>query len=61
MAKNIWFINGEQQALSSNSISVPMWRYPNGEPVITLVGVDNSGAESLRFPASKKAAQSGLF
>lgn len=52
MAKNIWFINGEQQALSSNSISVPMWRYPNGEPVITLVGVDNSGAESP--PVSNK-------
>ncbi|WP_217191097.1 Ig-like domain-containing protein [Pseudomonas shirazica] len=52
MAKNIWFINGEQQALSSNSISVPMWRYPNGEPVITLVGVDNSGAESS--PVSSK-------
>ncbi len=52
MAKNLWFINGEQQALSSNSISVPMWRYPDGEPVITLVGIDNSGAESP--PVSNK-------
>ncbi|MEE4126682.1 MULTISPECIES: Ig-like domain-containing protein [Pseudomonas] len=52
MAKNLWFINGEQQALSANSISVPMWRYPNGEPVITLVGIDNSGAESP--PVSNK-------
>ena len=52
IAKNLWFINGEQQALSSNSISVPMWRYPDGEPVITLVGIDNSGAESP--PVSNK-------
>lgn len=52
MSKNLWFINGEQQALSSNSISVPMWRYPGGEPVITLVGIDNSGAESP--PVSNK-------
>lgn len=52
MAKNLWFINGEQQALSSNTISVPMWRYQDGEPVITLVGIDNSGAESP--PVSNK-------
>lgn len=52
MAKNLWFINGEQQALTSNNISVSMWRYPKGEPVITLVGVDNSGAESP--PVSNK-------
>lgn len=52
MAKNLWFISGEQQALTSNNISVSMWRYPKGEPVITLVGVDNSGAESP--PVSNK-------
>lgn len=52
MAKNLWFINGEQQALTSNNISVSMWRYPKGVPVITLVGIDNSGAESP--PVSNK-------
>ncbi|MBN0979136.1 tandem-95 repeat protein [Pseudomonas sp. SDM007_2] len=52
MAKNLWFINGEQQALTSSNISVSMWRYPKGEPVITLVGIDNSGAESP--PVSNK-------
>ncbi|MGM8936763.1 tandem-95 repeat protein [Pseudomonas neustonica] len=41
-----WWINGEEQGLSSSSISVPMWRYPEGEPVITVVGVDDSGGES---------------
>jgi len=52
MAKTLWFINGEQQAQTSHNISVSMWRYPKGEPVITLVGVDNSGAESP--PVSNK-------
>lgn len=42
----LWFVNGVQQAITSSSISVPMWRYPDGEPIITLVGVDDSGAES---------------
>ncbi|WP_329045946.1 Ig-like domain-containing protein [Pseudomonas aeruginosa] len=50
--KNNWYINGELQALGSNNISVPMWRYPDGEPVITLVGVDDAGAEST--PVSNK-------
>ncbi|SIR00680.1 hypothetical protein SAMN05878282_112109 [Aquipseudomonas alcaligenes] len=44
--RHLWFVDGVEQALSSSSISVPKWRYPNGMPVITLVGVDNSGAES---------------
>jgi len=46
MANNLWFVDGVQQSLTSSSISVPMWRYPNGEPIITVVGVDDSGAES---------------
>ena len=46
LASYLWFVDGVQQAITSSSISVPMWRYPNGEPVITLVGVDDSGAES---------------
>ena len=46
VVRHLWFIDGVQQAITSSSISVPMWRYPNGEPVITLVGVDDSGAES---------------
>ena len=46
IARHIWFIDGEEQSLKSSSITVPMWRYPNGEPIITLVGVDDSGAES---------------
>ncbi|WP_225610360.1 Ig-like domain-containing protein [Pseudomonas sp. PDM19] len=46
VSKNNWYINGEKQALNSNNISIPMWRYPDGEPVITLIGIDDSGAES---------------
>lgn len=46
IVKHLWFINGVAQAISSSSISVPMWRHPDGEPVITVVGVDDSGAES---------------
>lgn len=46
IAKYLWFVNGEPQAISSSSISVPMWRHPDAEPVITVVGVDDSGAES---------------
>lgn len=46
VARHMWFVDGKQQSLSSSSISVPKWRYPNGEPVITLVGIDDSGAES---------------
>jgi hypothetical protein len=46
VVRHMWFVDGEQQSLSSSSISVPKWRYPNGEPVITLVGIDDSGAES---------------
>ncbi|MCY1550924.1 hypothetical protein D9M68_872150 [compost metagenome] len=45
--RHLWFVDGVEQALSSSSISVPKWRYPNGLPVITVVGVDNSGAESV--------------
>ncbi len=41
-----WWVNGELQSLSSSAISVPMWRYPEGEPIITVVGVDDSGGES---------------
>ena len=41
-----WWINGEEQTITSSSISVPMWRYPDGEPIITLVGIDDSGDES---------------
>lgn len=45
--RHLWFVDGVQQGLGSSSISVPKWRYPNGLPIITVVGVDNSGAESL--------------
>ena len=41
-----WWVNGEQQGITSSSISVPKWRYPEGEPIITLVGIDDSGDES---------------
>lgn len=41
-----WWVNGEEQTITSSSISVPMWRYPEGEPIITVVGVDDSGGES---------------
>jgi len=41
-----WWVNGEEQTITSSSISVPMWRYPEGEPITTLVGIDDSGAES---------------
>jgi hypothetical protein len=41
-----WWVNGELQSLGSRAISVPMWRYPEGEPIITVVGVDDSGGES---------------
>ena len=44
--RHLWFVNGIEQAIGSSSISVPKWRYPDGMPVITLVGIDNSGAES---------------
>nr|WP_079235581.1 MULTISPECIES: Ig-like domain-containing protein [Pseudomonas] len=44
--RHLWFVDGVQQGLGSSSISVPKWRYPNGLPIITVVGVDNSGAES---------------
>lgn len=46
IAKHLWYIDGVQQSLSSSSISIPMWRYPNGEPIVTLIGIDDSGAES---------------
>lgn len=46
ISRHLWFVNGEEQSLGSSSISVPKWRHPNGMPVITVVGVDNSGAES---------------
>jgi len=46
IVRHLWFVNGTMQAISSSSISVPMWRYPEGEPIITVVGVDDSGAES---------------
>ncbi|QCT95454.1 tandem-95 repeat protein (plasmid) [Stutzerimonas degradans] len=46
IARNLWFVDGVEQSLSSSSISIPMWRYPNGEPIVTLVGIDDSGAES---------------
>lgn len=47
-----WWVNGELQSISSRSISIAQWRYPEGEPIITLVGVDDSGDESA--PVSQK-------
>lgn len=47
-----WWIDGEEQALKSRIISIPQHRYPDGEPIITLVGVDDSGDESP--PVSQK-------
>lgn len=46
IVRHLWYIDGVQQSLSSSSISIPMWRYPNGEPIVTLIGIDDSGAES---------------
>lgn len=47
-----WWVNGELQSISSRAISIAQWRYPEGEPIITLVGVDDSGDESA--PVSQK-------
>ncbi|WP_341829523.1 tandem-95 repeat protein [Stutzerimonas stutzeri] len=46
IVRHLWYIDGVQQSLSSSSISIPMWRYPNGEPIVTLIGIDDAGAES---------------
>jgi hypothetical protein len=47
-----WWVDGEEQSIRSRIISIPRHRYPHGEPVITLVGVDDSKGESP--PVSQK-------